>query len=277
MTKTRGAECPAPFRWDVRQRCSLSRLLQGPRAPAYPGFEDDLLECCARLVAASFDGRLVFLGRSPESLFDHLTGLLDETTWSDRPTLVPLSLNGHIDDERAALLRAYLTKHGLAPGQLLRARRPVAICDVVCEGHTFGHLVDFLEDWAKADGLDWPAVRATLRFVCIETKKLSTWREAKWATDLRRATRAVRVPYRLWNYLADNQLKTAASFRPERWGDASVARPDRSGERLQALRLARYLLELGRTRLRRSELARRLVALDAMRETWFRGLVRQLA
>ena len=60
----------APFRWDPSRRAQLGTLLRGEPAERYPEFLDDLRECCARVVARADDGRLVFVGRSPESIHD---------------------------------------------------------------------------------------------------------------------------------------------------------------------------------------------------------------
>src|SRR5215470_9830070 len=82
-----------PFRWNLRVRESLGGLLDGPRAPAYPEFLDDLLPCAVRCLALSHNGDLCFIGRSPESLFDLLSGLLLDTSWADRLRLVAFSMS----------------------------------------------------------------------------------------------------------------------------------------------------------------------------------------
>jgi hypothetical protein len=162
-----------PFRWNLRFRESLGSLLDGPQAPAYPEFRDDLLACAARCLALSHNSDLCFLGRSPESLFDLLSGLLLDTPWADRLRLVAFSMSfdpptirrrhpGALDS-----LRAYFRLLGIGPDELIAAARPVVFIDLVNTGRTLGHLVSVLHAWSTAATLDWQAVQAKLRIVGI--------------------------------------------------------------------------------------------------------------
>jgi hypothetical protein len=45
---------------------------------------DDLRPCASSVVGRCGGGRLVFVGRSPESLFDYLSGVFDGTAWEGR-------------------------------------------------------------------------------------------------------------------------------------------------------------------------------------------------
>src|SRR5215831_12531839 len=81
-----------PFRWNVQRRNELGGLLDGPEAETYPGFLDDLLLCCAKVIGDSDDSDLYFVGGSPESLFDHLSGLLLDSSWAGRLHLVQFSM-----------------------------------------------------------------------------------------------------------------------------------------------------------------------------------------
>src|SRR5262249_43681114 len=161
-----------PFRWNLRYRESLGGLLDGPRAPVYPEFLDDLLACAARCLALSHSGDLCFLGRSPESLFDLMSGLLLDTPWTDHLRLVPFSMRDL--DQRAVRrdipgalenLHAHFRLLGIGPDELIAATHPVVFIDVVDSGRTLGHLVDVLHTWSAAAALDWRAVKAKLRIV----------------------------------------------------------------------------------------------------------------
>jgi hypothetical protein len=63
-----------PFRWDLSRREQLGRLVEGEAGPSYEGFLDDLRRASVRVTALGGDHRFVFAGRSPESLFDYLSG-----------------------------------------------------------------------------------------------------------------------------------------------------------------------------------------------------------
>src|SRR6185503_17566898 len=62
-----------PFRWDLSHRSHLGRLVAGEPAWSYPDFIESLLTCCAKILASGGDSDLIFVGRSPESIFDHLS------------------------------------------------------------------------------------------------------------------------------------------------------------------------------------------------------------
>lgn len=137
-------------------------------------------------------------------------------------------------------------------------------------------MVEALDRWCSFE-LDQSGLRAKLRFIAIVSKNtLPAWRGEKPDWPRRFPTRLVVVADRLWCYLADKQLKATPSFCPERWGNAVLSRPERTPNRLMALRLARDVFELGASRLRRLALASRLVRLPEMRRRWFRALVRAL-
>ena len=81
-----------PFRWNVARREQLGRLVDGPPASVYDAFMEDLREASARVVAMAGGSRLAFVGRSPESLFDYLSGVVAETSWEPRLLLANVSL-----------------------------------------------------------------------------------------------------------------------------------------------------------------------------------------
>lgn len=274
-----------PFRWQVARRERLGRLLDGERAPAYPELIDDLLGCCARVIAHAGDADLVFVGRSPESIFDLGSGLLADTAWAPRLQLLNVSLRrgGAIDDPplRAAL-REQLADVGLAPPALARAPRPIALVDLVYEGHTFAALADTLTRWADETGQTRP-LRRRVRWVGITMAGKTSpkaWRwhqQASWTSGFpRTAFCNVAIDGRLWRYLGNTQLKVTRTHPRDRWLDPSQAAPPRDAASLAALRLAWDLFTAGSSSPHRLELARRLVANDRMRTRWLRQLVLEL-
>ncbi|HEX2190381.1 MAG TPA: hypothetical protein VHG51_15845, partial [Longimicrobiaceae bacterium] len=274
------------FRWDVSRPEQLGTLPRGEPAPDYPEFLADLRACCARVVACCADGRPVFVGRSPESVHDHLAGLLANTRWRDRLTLLNLSVYHWTADELArqepaglAALRAQLRRLGLDPAALAAAPRPVVLVDLVASGSTLGLLQELLRGWAEAEGVDPEAVRRRLRFVGIVDRhghrpKHWLWsRHVEWAAEYRpRALRSVAVPWRLWDYLGNRQRKVSRWNPPMRWGREEMARPPRETEHVEALRLAAWLHDAGRGRAERERFAAALAAQPEMRERWLRAL-----
>ena len=280
-----------PFRWDVRRREQLGRLLHVPPAGQehtswtwpLPGLLDPVRECCARVLARAGDARLVFVGRSPESLFDYLTGALADTPWADRCDLLSVSLPRDLHTVPPHALRALRAQHeafGLHPAAIATAPRPVAFVDLVWHGRTFGQLSAFLSRWARDKGVDVHAVRRRLRWVGItERTKNSpnTWRwfqQVEWATEYpRTALRGVSVDRWFWTYLGDDQAKTMPSNTVDRWGTDDLAHPEHAPERMYAAQVAFRIHQAARTREERHRLAAELTRRQEMREPWLRSLV----
>jgi hypothetical protein len=279
-----------PFRWNLRYRESLGGLLDGPRAPAYPEFVDDLLACAARCLALSHNGDLCFVGRSPESLFDLLSGLLLDTAWADRLRLVAFSMR-NLDQQTVrrripgALesLYTYFRLLEIDPYELIAAEHPVVFIDLVASGQTLGHLISVFHAWSTTAELDWQAVKAKLRIIGItwsQSPSPRTWRwqaHAEWVDLLNRgAIKNVAVPGRLWDYLGNCQDKVTESFSPWRWATGELSTPNYSGAHLAALRLAADLFDSGRLRTYRERFVWLLSQERAMRSVWFRSLVHQV-
>src|SRR5688572_1556132 len=87
-------ELEPPFRWDVRKREQLGGLLDGWTPTVRQEFVSELMRVCARVIAFCGDGDLVFVGRSPDPLFDFLSGAFAGTTWEGRLRQLPVSLRG---------------------------------------------------------------------------------------------------------------------------------------------------------------------------------------
>jgi len=249
-----------PFRWDPSRREQLGTLLRGETAEQYPEFIDDLRECCARVLAHSGAGRLVFVGRSPESIHDYLGGVLADTSWRDRLTLLNLSVYRWSVDEiersvRAGLaaLRAQFQQTDLDPANVGAAPRPVVLVDLVASGGTLGVVQELLVRWAEETGVDTAAVRRRLRFVGIIARhghrpRHWVWsRDVAWTADYRPAAlRSVAVPWRMWDYLGNRQAKAARWNPPFVWGRGEMREPPREREHVEALRLAVRVHEQGR-------------------------------
>ncbi len=279
-----------PFRWKLAGRPRLGSLLKGQREWAAPEFFAELRECSVRVVASAADGDLVFVGRSPESIFDYLTGVLSGTSWGERAVLLNISMRYESAEQLArsnpqglAAIRDQLAALDLAPGQIARSARPKVFVDLVYGGNTFGHLLGLLEHWAGEAGVDPAAVRRRIRFLGItERTKNSpnTWRwyqRMEWCRRLpRSALRSVSIPYWLWTYLGDVQKKVARWHPPARWDAEDASLPPRDEEALQALRLAYRIHERGRDPAERRRFAAALAAQPQLREPSVRRLVLEL-
>src|SRR5215211_3219521 len=95
------------------------------------------------------DSRLVFIGRSPENLYDYLTGALTETSWADRMVLLNLSLKTYgdwVEPSAAArgAIREYFRVLKLDPASIAASEYPIALVDLIYEGETFGRLLEMM-------------------------------------------------------------------------------------------------------------------------------------
>lgn len=286
-----------PFRWDVRQRGTVGVVIDEdwtlpPIGYVEPGFYVWLRACCALVVARSAGGDLVFVGRSPENLYDHLRGLLAGTSWADRPRLLQFSARcGPCDltPSRVASFRRYCAAVGLHPRDLAARGRPLALVDLVCSGETLGILVGLLAVWARECGVPWRAVRARLRIIALVNRAWHSgtdrpasddWQELSAWVALYLAPGAVRniaIDAHWWGFLGNDEAKVTPSYTPPRWGtDEAARRPAHWPQREVALRLAYGLYAYGETRECRLAFARLLAHEPAMAAPWCRALVGEL-
>jgi hypothetical protein len=181
-----------PFRWNLVTPDQLGALLDGCTDPDL-WYLEDLVTCAAKVLARSDDGRLLFVGRSADSIFDLLSGALADTTWRDRPQRLPFSFRGDADDltpNEIRQARAIFAAAGLSPEQLARGPHPATFVDLVHAGHTFTNLYRLLRDWVDEQRQPWNAIRRRIRFVGITSRTKTspnTWRwhqHADWTRDL---------------------------------------------------------------------------------------------
>jgi hypothetical protein len=259
-----------PFRWDLVTPDQLGSLLDDVEEPRL-WFLDELVACAGKVLARGGDARLVFVGRSLDSMFDLLSGAMP-----DRVTRLPLSLAG-LTEAHTPKAREVLIEHGLTPSAL--AREAITFVDVVSQGSTFSRLFSLFDNWIVDTREPWDVIRRHLRFVGITwATKTSpdTWRwqqHAEWTGRLP-ARAVVNVSMRdvVWSHVADHQAKLTRSFRPSAWF-ADEDGPDRGERTRQALAEAVALVAYGRSRDGRRAIARATDGEPALRESWLRGVV----
>jgi hypothetical protein len=280
-----------PFSWSmVKHRLTVepsTSFALPPEAP--PRFVQAIQRCCARVLALCGNADLIFVGRSPESIYDFLSGVLEGTSWESRCRLLNYSNRYQpLRQLRSSLphavqaMRAQLRWFGLDPHQL-QARSGVALVDLVYDGSTLGHLTEFLLSWAREEEVDVSAVKRKLRFVgiTVQTKTSpKTWRwqqQVPWAQQLQsRVIKNVSIPRPLWCYLGDEQSKVFQSNPPVKWTDASIQLRSRFGVRTSAQQVALYLYKRGRERQQRKEFLKLLAAEPAIRHRWLRTLMLEI-
>ena len=279
------------FRWDLSRREQLGRLIDGRQVTPEPWLVEELVVCCGGVLSLCDDSDLCFVGRSPESVFDLLSGALYRTSWKGRLTLLNLSMRSEDTADvrvrnpgRVEALRPELTALGLDPTALTKRSRPVALVDLVATGGTLGNVVDLLLTWGKEVRADIEALKRKLRFVGITWRTKNspkTWRwqqQVPWMRRFpQRAARNVSISGRLWDHLGNRQPKVMCSYPSWRWGDPELRQPPHWERNLEALAHAVALHDKGRTEQQRRALARVMAGRSEIRQRWLRSLVSELA
>ncbi|MDP9441485.1 MAG: hypothetical protein M3P34_04745 [Actinomycetota bacterium] len=276
-----------PFRWDVTRRECLGSLVARPGEDLW--YLEELEACAAKVLARCGNGRRVyFVGRSPASICDYLTGALENTSWAHRLVRLPFSMRGE-DDRRRVLgdaglrrqLQTNLGALGLHPHDLQRGRGGVAFVDLVAHGGTFANLAVLLHAWTAEVGAQWDVVRRRLRFVAITTQQqpypgLGRLQDQAAGLEVvpRSAVTQIPIHGHVWGHLGGRQAKVERCFHHRRWGE--VDGPIYEDEVLDALATAVTLVELGRTPPARSRLAALVAAEQEFCERWLRALVAEM-
>ena len=279
-----------PFRWNVARREQLGGLISGlaPGAPLNDMFLESLRSTAARVLAHANTSDLAFIGRTPESLYDYLSGCLEGLRDVPSLHLVQYSLRNagsinQIPEPALAGLFDYLNSEGLGPKAIASGPRPIALVDFVATGGTMESMIRLMKLQAEREGQDWTAVQRRLRIIALRVRTKNapnTWRWQQHQDWLHfipdTIIRNVSAPAAFLYYLGNDQPKVTASFHPGRWAEETGAARRPSRDQQAALDFAVQLYDLGRTREERQTLARRIARHHKMRQRATRGLVLKL-
>ncbi len=277
-----------PFRWNLKKKEQLGSLLDVIAEDVYGEYEEQLVECASKVVGRSCGRKIIFIGRSPENIFDYLSGVFEGTSHENNIDILNISNRFRdIDDIKNQLPKAYeaLKEHfielGISPSQILTESKGVNFCDLVASGGTFEQLFEFIQKWSNEDKSDFRSVVSKLSFTGItERTKNSpnTWRwqqNVDWVKEHDKLTvKNVSIPVELWNYLGNRQNKVAKTNNPERWGDEEVMLPPREEGNIRALKQAYELYNVGQDK--RMSFAQKLASTQEFREPWLRALVNEI-
>lgn len=267
----------------IQLRARAKRLLKQEQE-----FSQDLLVCCSRIIALGSDYDLFFIGRSAESIFDHLSGLLFATPFKNRLTLVQLSLRFYSHQKiewrnSVPAFKKYFTALKLDPASLMHRRRPVAFVDLVSSGETFFTLCQLLKEWAEDLGVPWTSVKKNIKLLGIVSRRQTspkTWRwqqEPEWSGVLDSTSiKNISIVPDFWGYLGNDQPKTTESFTFDMWGDQTASLPVRTKSTILGLQSALYWFDEGQSVQRREHFAALLSEQPEMKVESLRKLVLQI-
>lgn len=279
-----------PFRWNLSKREQIGDLSHVVAPQTYTEYADDVRTTAALVLARAGDSDLVFVGRSPECLFDYLSGLMEGV--ADAPSLTLLQFSAPFDPvgelakrhgPQLDALLDYFVAERIDPKSIATYGKQVRFIDVVATGQTFKTIVEYLEHWSRVQGADWNVVQRRIGFVGI-TRQTHTspntrrwWQSQPWVAQMTKTPITnVAAQWGFWGFIANNDQKVTPSHWLHRWSAPEAATPRRDDARLQGLRLAIDNYDRGRDRDERARFVRELTQLPEMREGWLRRLVLRL-
>ena len=281
------AETVAPFRWNIAKREQLGELLDGESKTFPEQLFPEFREAVAKVIAQAGDADLVFVGRSPENLFDYLSGAFSVLADQRSLTLLQVSYRNSptidLPYKKLARFQQYMRQERLDPLSLASYGKAVRFVDVVATGSTFVWLVETLRQWSDAQGADWNVVSARIGFIGLTVREKNSPNAFRWQQTERWRETAGRIHVRnvslspvLWHELGNVDPKVTPPHRSERWGSRVSASPERDEEHLKALRGAVQLYDRATDRAERLELSRAISQQPQMSEPWLRSLVLDL-
>ncbi|MEO0549150.1 MAG: hypothetical protein AAFZ91_04455 [Pseudomonadota bacterium] len=280
-----------PFRWSLAKREQLGSWPDTQDSSLNEAFLTELREASARVLSFSGDARLAFIGRTPENLFDYLSGAFAEVSNAPKVHLVQYSLRwagtGGVEalpQHKFDALFDYFRDEGIAPETIASSRQRTALVDFVAYGGTMQTFVGLLKRQAAQDGTDWNSVQRKLMIVGLTTRGKNSpnhWRwqqHQDWLRDIPDAViKNVSVPWGFIIPLANDAPKVTHSFHPGRWGEETGQRRYTPTEdQLKGLSIALKLFNLGNSKPERRTLAREIADTDGMKEASVRKLVLNL-
>lgn len=277
-----------PFRWNLKKREQLGSLLNVIGEEAYEGYETQLADCAAKVVARSFDKKIIFIGRSPENIFDYLFGVFEGTSHEANLDILNISNRFRsISDIKNELPSAYnaLKQHffelDISPHQIISQPKGICFCDLVAWGGTFERIFEFIQICSLEDRCDFNAIVSKLSFIGITQRMKNSPNTQRWQQDAdwvkehtTLTVKNVSIPEALWDYLGNRQVKVAKTNYPERWDNEKMLLPPREEGNIKALKQAYEIYNLGREQS--GLFADKLATLQEFREPWLRSLANEI-
>lgn len=282
-----------PFRWDLSKREQIGSWTKD--VSKRPKLDDWLLnvirKTAADILATSEGADLAFIGRTPETFFDYLSGSFHALSEAPNLHLLQFSMRWPgkggvkaIDPHTLEGLSEYFHHEGVHPEQIAKGSAPLAMVDFIAYGGTMKTLCEILHRMALEAGTDWNAVQRRLMIIgLLPEGKTSpkTWRwqqHQDWLTLIPDTIiRNVSVHAGFILDLANRQDKVTPSFTQNRWGETGFAhRHTPNEDQRRALSLALDLFERASTKNERHLLSQNISGHARMKHASVRKLVKIL-
>lgn len=251
----------------------------------YPEFEEELIQTIAQILSNIRNGEMFFIGRSPEHIYDFLSGALEHIpVYHNKLHLVNISIRRAYDntgydgleEKQKIAICQYLSKSGLHPKNIIQRKQRTCLIDFVHSGWTFDNLTNFLEKWCIEEKLSVKDMKMKIEFIIIEDEtKEGKFIYNKYVNEHgwgRNSLHRIYVKKRFWKACGDDLPKVTNSYTTNIWGEELEV--DHSLDRLIGIQFAKKMYELGKSLKGRKMLAKEMSKIGyAMRYTWYRSLV----
>ncbi len=275
----------APFRWNIESPEQLGSLIDS-EFELSEWMLKDVRSCAARILTFGQNSRLVFVGRSLDSIHDYLKGILEQTSWKGRLLQLNISLYGYSIrgvqtkyPKSFQALKRYFEELDIDPVSIKSNKLPTSFADVVYEGGTYEQIFEFLHNWSYEIQNDASSMKNKLRFVGVTERKKSspnTWRwqqQKDWTKNLKSSNiKNVSIDYWFWTHIADSQPKVTKSFRPKFWNEKEKNAPIHSETTIEAVNEAYALYNKARGKNERLKFAKEIANKEALKNDWLRKL-----
>lgn len=284
-----------PFRWDLSKKEQLGALADYDMAAIPEGYREELRQVCAKIIAFADDSNLAFVGRSPEHMFDYLSGSLNSLNEAPSLTLFQFSKAYHgshwdwrtgprdFNSLELEALLAHLVKLEIDPLSLTRSARQLRFVDFVYVGGTFVKLLKAYRHFAEVQKADWNVVEQRLGFIGITDRQKNSPNTYRWQQDDRWLavagkvrTKNISVPWFFWDHCANKAEKVTPSHHRGRWLKRSVMSPEHSDEIHKALARAADIYDFASTKEERKAFSQALSATGENHQPWLRKLAHSL-
>lgn len=250
----------------------------------------EFTQLCGTLIAKCDDAsKIVFVGRSPELLYEYIRACYGNTDYESRFAVFLFScrisgFKDYVDWKHYAplsrmKLRPYMRALGIAPNDIIRRKRPTAFVDYVHLGTTMNCLFYLLAEWCIEENLDFRGMISKLRIISIERTEAreQSWDtygadplcENEWIRNLgTRRVRRIWIPHNTWCSFAETTAKSCSSYTSEKWGTEGMV--EMTEDRYFGLLFCRIHYNYGASREGRAALRRAIGTQAEIRWTWLR-------
>lgn len=275
-----------PFRWTLAKQEQLGSLIQGESSEFDFLFYDELAACAARVLAFSNDSQLVFVGRSPENIYDYLCGVFSDTLFSNRFKYLNISNRDlDISDIKQAYPKSYLALQNhfsdleLDPASLSKSK--TCFVDLVSSGGTYKGIKQFIDMWCDESKADLVAINKHLGFVGITSRTKNSPNTERWQQhspwlepNKLQLVKNVSISRTYWDYLGNTQAKVTNPNRPENWQSSEILLPPRDEANIKALSRAHSIYTRGAAE--KKQFASLMVKEPSVNQRWYRNLAAAL-